>query len=449
MLQSLSRLPAAVRGSVSGHRADEVTTVEHAVAEARPGDPMICLRPHVFRATAARFVSAFPGRVLYAVKCNPDPAVLRALHAGGVNHFDVASITEIEQVRRLFPRAGLAFMHPVKPRSAIRSAYRDHGVRDFALDSAEELDKILDETGHAGDLGLIVRLRLPRGEAVYDLSGKFGAVPEQAAALLRTARGVARRVGLCFHVGSQCLDPAAYERALDIVGRTVAMAGVRIDVLDVGGGFPVSYPGVTPPPLDDFIAAIGRGRARLGLPPHCALWCEPGRALVAAGASVVVQVQLRRGAELFINDGIYGSLSDAGAPGFRFPVRLVRPGVASEAPARDFVFFGPTCDSADRMAGPFSLPADIRSGDWIEIGQLGAYGACLRTAFNGFDHVGQVAVSDAPLLATPGYVTGSAIGDRNVARWPAWVSRVRRRRLAATSGSSSAPVPALRPGVAA
>jgi len=178
--------------------------------------------------------------------------------------------------------------------------------------------------------------------------------------------------------------------------------------MDVGGGFPVSYPGVTPPPLDDFMAAIERGVARLALPAHCRLWCEPGRALVAPGVSLVVQVIKRRGDELFINDGVYGSLSDAGVPAFRFPSRLIRGEAndtgAPEAPEQGFVFYGPTCDSADRMAGPFMLPADVKAGDWIELGQLGAYGSCLRTAFNGFDHARLVEVTDAPLLETPGYL---------------------------------------------
>jgi ornithine decarboxylase len=238
-------------------------------------------------------------------------------------------------------------------------------------------------------------------------SGKFGAAPDQAIALLRMARRLGRRLGVCFHVGSQCLDPAAYERALGLAGAIVRAAGVRLDVLDVGGGFPVSYPDVTPPPLQAFIAAIRRGCARIDRPADSVLWCEPGRALVAPAASLVVRVQLRRGHELFLNDGVYGTLSDAGAPGFRFPVRRLRPAAealhGSGSPLQPFTFFGPTCDSADRMAGPFLLPGDICEGDWIEIGQLGAYGTCLRTQFNGFAGLHRAFVADPPLLATPGY----------------------------------------------
>ncbi len=388
----------------SRHRAGR-GIVETVLAE-RPDEPMHCLRPHVFAASAERFTKAFPGDVLYAVKCNPEPAVLRALWQGGLRHFDAASLAEVRLVRGMFPDAVIHFMHPVKTRSAIRTAYVQHRVRDFVLDTPDELAKILEETGDARDLGLVVRLALPKGNAVYDLSGKFGASPSDAAALLRTCRRFAARVGLSFHVGSQCLEPEAYERALALAGEVLDMAGVAIDLLDVGGGFPVSYPDEVPPPLDDFIAAIARGVRKLGLPPSCRLWSEPGRALVAPGQSVVVRVIARKNGALYVNDGVYGALSDAGpAVGFRFPVRLILADGSDHAgELRAFEFFGPTCDSADRMKGPFLLPADAQEGDWIEIGQLGAYGTALRTGFNGFDQAFLVEVDDRPLLETPGYL---------------------------------------------
>lgn len=376
------------------------------VLSLRPDEPMHCLRPQVFAASAERFTKMFPGDVLYAVKCNPEPAVLRSLWQGGLRHFDAASLNEVRLVRGLFPEATIHFMHPVKTRSAIRLAYSRYQVRDFVLDTADELDKILDESDNARDLGLVVRLALPKGKAVYDLSGKFGASPSEAAALLRACRRLAPRVGVSFHVGSQCLDPDAYERALEIAGDVVATAGVAIDMLDVGGGFPVSYPDEVPPPLDAFIAAIARGVAKLDLPPACRLWSEPGRALVAPGQSVVVRVVARKNGALYINDGVYGALSDAGtAIGFRFPVRLIRAdGSDHPQELRAFEFFGPTCDSADRMKGPFLLPSDAQEGDWIEIGQIGAYGTALRTGFNGFDQALLIEVEDRPLLETPGYL---------------------------------------------
>ncbi|HKS88413.1 MAG TPA: type III PLP-dependent enzyme [Stellaceae bacterium] len=385
-------------------------SVDALVARERPSEPLVCLRPATVAAASRRFVEAFPSEVLYAVKCNPEPRVLRALSAGGVKHFDCASLPEIALVRRVLPQAAVHFMHPVKGRAAIHAAFHRHGVVDFAFDSADELEKIVQETVPVGlvgappVLGLFLRLAVAQGGA-YDLSGKFGVAVAEAAELLRLARPHAARLGLCFHVGSQCLDPAAYGRAVALAAEAAARAEVVLDVLDVGGGFPVSYPGTVPPPLGDYTAAIAQVAAA-HFPAGVRLWAEPGRALVAGGGSLVVQVQLRKGDALYVNDGIYGSLSDAGRPGFRFPARRLREAGAAEeggAELRPFALFGPTCDSADRMPGPFLLSDDIDEGDWIELGQLGAYGACLRTRFNGFDGPTTVEVADPPMLATPGY----------------------------------------------
>jgi len=359
--------------------ARALPSVDDLVTALRPTEPMHCIRPDAAARAADAFVTAFPGDVLYAVKCNPDPVVLRALWEGGVRHFDCASIAEVSLVHGMFPAAAIHFMHPIKSRPAIAQAYSEFGVRDFVFDSAAELGKIRDETGNAADLGLVVRIALPAGLARYDLSGKFGAEPAEAAALLHAARPLTQRLGVSFHVGSQCLDPLAWRAAIALAGAIVREAGVAIEVLDVGGGFPAAYPDAAPPPLGAFMAEIEAAADALEI-PGLRLWAEPGRALVAGAMSLVVQVQGRRGRMLFINDGIYGSLSDAGAPGFRYPARLLR---ASVAALEDTGFFGPTCDSADRMAGPFPLPSDAREGDWIEIGQLGAYGVCLRTGFNG------------------------------------------------------------------
>ena len=120
------------------------------VAAERPSDPVHCLRPAIIAETAQRFVAAFPGDVLYAVKCNPEPSVLRAVWRGGVRHFDCPSPAEVSLVRQMFPDAQIHFMHPVKSRPTIREAWGRHGVRDFVLDSADELAKILDETGAEG-----------------------------------------------------------------------------------------------------------------------------------------------------------------------------------------------------------------------------------------------------------------------------------------------------------
>jgi ornithine decarboxylase len=382
-------------------------SVDQLVIAEQLEEPMHCLRPATVRVMARSFVEAFRGDVLYAVKCNPDPSMLRAIAAGGVRHFDCASIQEVRLVRAMLPRADIHFMHPVKGRGAIREAWAEHGVRDFALDSADEFAKIRTEiaaSGVAGELGLIVRLALPKGAARLDLSGKFGAAAAQAVELLRAARGYAAKLGVSFHVGSQCLDPLAWREALALTRSVILAAEVPIEVVDVGGGFPVSYPDQEPPPLGAFLAEIEAGFEPLGL-PVARLWAEPGRVVVAGGASVVVQA--RRDDALYINDGVFGSLADAGAPGFRYPVRLIRPAAAAADELTGFTLFGPTCDSADAMRGPFLLPADTAEGDGIEVGQLGAYGACLRTAFNGFDRARLVEVGDLPLLDTPGCETPS------------------------------------------
>jgi ornithine decarboxylase len=403
----LHRNPALQIASPGGTPLGGAPSVAEIVARLRPEEPLHCIRPASIAAAAGSFVQAFNGDVLYAVKCNPEPAVLRAVWDGGVRHFDCASIAEVALVRRLFPEAVIHFMHPVKSRGAIREAWRLHGVRDFVFDTADELRKILAEIA-VPDLapGLFVRLALPRFVAAIDLSTKFGADFETAVFLLRAARPRASRLGVAFHVGSQCMDPLAWREAMALAGDIIRAAGVAVDVIDVGGGFPVAYSEIDPPPLGSFMAEIDAAFDRLAM-PGTRLWAEPGRALVAGGGSVVVQVQLRKGRMLYVNDGVFGSLADAGALGFRFPARLMRPdSVVTKAHDAAFSLFGPTCDSSDIMRGPFMLPEDVAEGDWIEIGQLGAYGACLRTAFNGFDRATLVEVRDPAMLETAGYERG-------------------------------------------
>lgn len=364
-----------------GERLPVYASAEAVVSDLRPDAVVTCIYPDKLREAASAFLTSFPGRVLYAVKSNPDARVLRYLRMAGINHFDVASAEEVRSTRALFPKARLSFMHPVKSRSAIAEAY-GLGVRDYSLDSASELMKIVEETGSARDLNLFVRLALPKGTAAYDLSGKFGASTDEAVDLLRAARRVAAKVGLCFHVGSQCMDPSAFEKAILMARTLVDRAGVKIDILDVGGGFPVSYPGLEPPALGHYMDAIRSATSAMF--PGTELWCEPGRALAGAGASVIVKVELRRNNSLYINDGTYGTLFDAGSFGWRYPVRAIRHNRELKGDLVPFSFFGPTCDNVDYMEGPFHLPADIDEGDWIEIGQLGAYGAAMRTRFNGF-----------------------------------------------------------------
>jgi ornithine decarboxylase len=379
---------------------EEYDSPDEVVRRRRPDIPLTCFRPQALETAARWFTRHFPGKVLYAVKANPAKYVLSGLHAAGLRDFDAASIPEIQLVHELCPGAHIAFMHPVKSRHSIEQAYFDFGVRDFAFDSQEELDKIAACTGKSKDLSLILRLAVPNTASELPLAGKFGCLPEAAPTLLKQARKLARRIGISFHVGSQTMDPQAYITALSLVGGILrAIPRTRVDIIDVGGGFPSIYPDMAPPALMDYKTAIDAGLDRLPHPERHEFWCEPGRALVAESASVVVQVELRKDDVLYINDGTYGSLFDAGHLGFRYPVRLIRPTPGGiNAPHKAFRFYGPTCDSIDYMPGPFFLPEDVREGDYIEIGQLGAYGNTMRTDFNGFSAHEVVSVKAPPLV---------------------------------------------------
>jgi ornithine decarboxylase len=368
------------------------------VERLKPSEPVHCLRLHTLRIAARWFVSAFPGQVMYAVKTNPEPVVVKTLCKAGIKHFDVASLAEIELVAREAPKAMMHYMHPVKSRESIMQAYNKYRIRSFALDSVDELTKISEMTHHATDLTLYVRLAIPNEHAAYSLQGKFGIEGEEAIDLLRAARGKAQKLGVCFHVGSQCMDPADYRAAIGRVRALIDAAGVTVDAIDVGGGFPSIYPDLAPPALVSYTDTIRAAIAEHGF-TGMDVFCEPGRALVAESGSMVVKVELRKGNALYLNDGIYGSLFDAGYPGFVYPVRGLRPLEAMSAETDSFRFFGPTCDSLDSMKGPFLLPADIREGDWIEIGGLGAYGQTMRTRFNGFFSDRQAELLDAPMLS--------------------------------------------------
>jgi ornithine decarboxylase len=386
----------------------QFASVEDMVRQTRPTIPVHCMRPHVLHTAASWFVKHFPGHIFYAVKTNPDAEVMKHLYAAGVRRFDVASLTEVRQVAELFPDAMMAFMHPVKGREAIRKAYFDYGVRDFSLDSFEELQKILEETDWATDLGLHVRMSIPNGYAALQLAGKFGVLPHQAPALLKEVRRVAARVGICFHVGSQCMNPAAYRAAMLTVKEVMEAADVVLDVVDVGGGFPSTYPDMTPPPLNEYMDVIRESIAMLDLPETTEIWAEPGRALVAEAGSLVVRVELRKGNQLYINDGVYGSLFDAGSPGFVYYTRVIKgEGSVTSGRMAEFELYGPTCDSLDTMKGPFLLPANVVEGDWIEFGQMGAYGATLRTGFNGFQAYESADVADAPICSLFGFAPAS------------------------------------------
>ncbi len=367
------------------------------VSDLKPVEPVTLVRPHAARRAARFFVENFPGKSLYAVKANPSPDLLRVLWDSGVTHYDVASIAEVRLVARTLPEATLCFMHPVKAEEAIREAYFDYGVRTFSLDTMDELEKIRTATESAEDLNLCVRLRVSSDHSQLSLASKFGVEAEDSKELLIATRQLADALGICFHVGSQAMSPQAYINALERVRAAIVAAAVTVDIIDVGGGFPSVYPGMEPPALLQYFDVIDRTYESLPISYSSELWCEPGRALSAEYSSLIVRVEKRRGTELYINDGAYGALFDAAHVGWRFPVELLRKGSNDEEAMTAFSFYGPTCDDMDHMAGPFYLPGDIKAGDYIEIGMLGAYGAAMRTKFNGFGSEQTYVVSDEPM----------------------------------------------------
>ncbi|MBI1187826.1 MAG: type III PLP-dependent enzyme [Alphaproteobacteria bacterium] len=375
---------------------DSVLSPLDLTAHEAPEGPVAIARPHRVTAAARWFCENFPGETFYAVKANPSGWVLDALWRAGVRGFDVASDAEAALIHSRFPGAQIAFMHPVKSRRAIARAFFDYGVKTFALDSEDELEKILAETNGAKDLTLVVRFAVSGEGAAYPLARKFGVSAEEAPALLRRARQASEEMlGVSFHVGSQCMRPDAFRTAMDGVNRAIVKAGVVADIVDVGGGFPAIYPGMSPPPMIEYVNAIKAGFEEMFVAQNAKLWAEPGRALVAEAGSTVTRVELRKGDALYLNDGAFGTLFDATHLNWAFPAKLLRqePSRARLAPFR---LYGPTCDSMDAAAGPFMLPADIREGDLIEIGSLGAYGTAMGTRFNGFGETVTIESKDAP-----------------------------------------------------
>jgi len=368
----------------------------------QPVNPLLCHRPHAAVRAAEWFLQNFPGDVLYAVKANPAPIILDSLYGAGIRHFDVASLHELELVRH-YADARLYCMNTVKHPEHIRRMYFDYGVRAFSLDCMEELHKILAATEQATDLCLYVRITVDNSTSAVPLDKKFGAHPDEVEALLLQARMHAAELAVCFHVGSQAMNPLAYASAIGRANRIIRNAGVIIDVLDVGGGFPAAYPGLEPKQLAEYVHVIKDAFNTSLTNENCRLKCEPGRALVAEAASMLVNVTLRKGDWLYLNDGAYGSLFDAAHVDFPFPVRVIRDGeLVQEDCSTLYGLYGPTCDSIDAITRPYPMPASMRAGDYIEIGQLGAYGDAMRTNFNGFGARDEIIVTDEPMLTMYG-----------------------------------------------
>jgi ornithine decarboxylase len=372
--------------------------VDEIVSQLRPERPAYCIRKKSIHIASKTFQNKFPGKILYAVKTNPHPEVLKTVVESGIKDFDVASIKEIEAIRKVNPHAKCSYMHTVKSSESIREAYFKFGVKAFSLDTKDELIKIIKSTNNAKDLELFVRVSVSNEHAEIDLSKKFGALTSEAIGLLRLAKQHANKIGLSFHVGSQCMHPISYTKGIAEIGSIIKKTKIIPDYINVGGGFPTIYPDLIPQSLDNYFEAIKKGLKNLNLDRLPEIICEPGRAIVAESGSTIVRINLKKKQKLYINDGTYGTLFDAGTPNIVYPSRLIKNGKTISKKLTAFDFYGPTCDSMDYMKGPFLLPNNIKENDYIELGQLGAYGLTFRTQFNGYYSDDIYEVEDDPIM---------------------------------------------------
>ena len=373
--------------------------VDELVNELKPDYPVYCIRPASIKKSTKFFKDNFPGKILYAVKTNPNEKVIKEIISNGIEDFDVASLNEIKLIKEIKPEANLYFMHTIKSKESISSAYFDYGVKNFALDHKDELRKILEATNQAKDLNLYVRIAVSNEHAEIDLSRKFGALPSEALGLVRLCKEHSKKLGISFHVGSQCMHKISYSKGIREIGNIIKKTKIIPDIINVGGGFPSLYPDLNPEPLNNYLDEIKTSLKNLKLLKLPKIICEPGRSIVAESGSTIVKVILRKKQNLYINDGTYGSLFDAGVPNFVLPTKMITNGRVHSKKLTSFRFFGPTCDSLDYMKGPFLLPNNIKEGDYIELGQLGAYGLTFRTKFNGFYSNKIFELSDKPIMS--------------------------------------------------
>ena len=359
-------------------------SVDEIVNELKPVNPIYCIRKNSINTACNWFNKNFPGKVLYAVKTNPHEEVIKEIKNSGIDKFDIASIEEIKIIKKIVPDAECFYMNTIKSREHIREAYFNYNIKNFALDTKDELLKIIEATDNAQDLNLFVRISISNEHAEIDLSKKFGALSSEVLGLFRLTKAHSAKVGLSFHVGSQCMHPISYTKGIGEMGNIIKKTNIIPDFINIGGGFPTIYPDLRPQSLNNYIFEIKKALNNLKLEKQPVLMCEPGRALVAESGSTIVKVVLRKKQKLYINDGTYGSLFDAGFPNIVFPARMIQNGRIISKKLTAFNFYGPTCDSMDYMKGPFILPNNIKENDYIELGQLGAYGITFRTKFNGF-----------------------------------------------------------------
>lgn len=354
-----------------------------------PNDPVLFMSPAILQAQAKRFIKGFPGLVTYAVKSNPEEAVVTNLAAAGITGFDVASPEEIALIRRLVPDAVLHYNNPVRARHEIVFAVgRD--VASYSVDSLSELDKLFAQVpvtrANGATVEITARYKLPVAGAAYDFGAKFGATEAATAEILRRVAARGYIPSLTFHPGTQCTDPQAWDAYIRAGGRIAAAAGVRVHRLNVGGGFPSHRVNAVTPSLDAIFSLIGRVTHEVFGDDAPALVCEPGRGMVGDSFALLARVKgLRDDNHVFLNDGVYGAFAEFPLMGTMDRITVWSPdGDRRTGAIRRRVVFGPTCDSVDRLPGEVALPGDIAEGDFILVQGMGAYSTVTNTRFNGF-----------------------------------------------------------------
>ncbi len=355
-----------------------------------PDEPIFCFSAKALAAQARAFIDGFPGLVTFAVKSNPSPEIIATLAASGISRWDVASVHEMALVRGVQADSQFHYHNPVKSRREIEDAYNIYGCRRFVVDCREELAKIADVVGQDATVEIATRFVLPRdrGTSAHDFSTKFGAPEHICVELLQKTIALGYIPLLTFHPGSQSKEPQVYVRHIEAAARIAKQAGIVISKLNVGGGFPANYLLSTAPEPSVFFRQIKDARDRyfagLEVP---ALECEPGRGLVANCMSLLTRVKLvcTDGDDIFINDGVYGGLMEyMQVPELKPPFRVIRDGQVLQGPIKSWKVFGPTCDPLDVLPHRLDLIAELREGDFIEFGTLGAYGVSTMTRFNGY-----------------------------------------------------------------
>jgi ornithine decarboxylase len=356
------------------------------------GSPLFVIDCDALRRQFHALAAALPGVDLhYALKPLPDRTVVQVLAREGA-WFDLATNGEVDLVRDAgIPPGRCVHTHPIKRGSDIRHAL-DFGVTTFVVDSAEEMAKFVVSRNK---VRLLLRVSFRNPDTVIDLSRKFGCDAEAAPGLLEHAQALGLRViGLSFHAGSQLPHAGKYVEAIDTCARIAAEAAARglpaLEVIDIGGGFPIDYlEPVTP--IEEFCAPIRDALARL--PAGLRVIAEPGR-FIAGPAAVAISTVMGRGQRegrswYFLDDGIYGTFSGQLYDKMRFPIEpLARP----DRPRESCVIAGPTCDSLDVIAEDLPMP-ELEVGERLLARQIGAYTMACATDFNFFPRAKVIAVN--------------------------------------------------------